>query len=207
VVGSLSGGERSRLSLAKMMLFPRNVLALDEPTNHLDIPAREVLEEALVQYDGTLIVVSHDRYFLDKVCRRLLVFENGGLENHLGNYSDWRSRRSSGGVSPPPPTRPATPPPAPPVAPLPPADSRAASKDRERERRRLERRVQTLEEEVGRLEGELRALRAELSGEHGGDWKKLHELADQERATSERLARRMEEWEAAAAALAQAAGN
>ena len=95
VVGSLSGGERSRLSMAKMMLFPRNVLALDEPTNHLDIPAREVLEEALVGYEGTLIVVSHDRYFLDRVCGRLLVFEEGGLESHLGNYSDWRSRRAA----------------------------------------------------------------------------------------------------------------
>ena len=93
MVRSLSGGERSRLSLAKMMLFPRNVLALDEPTNHLDIPAREMLEEALTEYAGTLLVVSHDRYFLDRVCRRLLVFAGGGLESHLGNYSDWRQRR------------------------------------------------------------------------------------------------------------------
>ncbi len=201
VVGSLSGGERSRLSMAKMMLFPRNVLALDEPTNHLDIPAREVLEEALVNYEGTLIVVSHDRYFLDRVCGRLLVFEGGGLESHLGNYSDWRSRGNASRPEPAVPVAPVAVEVAPRPGPSPAEQSRAGNKDRERERRRLERRVQTLEEEVGRLEGALQTIRAELSGDHGGDWKKLHDLADQERAASERLARRMEEWEAASKAL------
>ena len=91
-VRGLSGGERSRLAMAKIMLFPRNVLVLDEPTNHLDIPARETLEEALGSYEGTLIVVSHDRYFLDRVCTRLLVIDGDRLEAHVGNYSDWRRR-------------------------------------------------------------------------------------------------------------------
>jgi ATP-binding cassette, subfamily F, member 3 len=201
-VGSLSGGERSRLSMAKMMLFPRNVLALDEPTNHLDIPAREVLEEALVNYEGTLIVVSHDRYFLDRVCGRLLVFEGSGLENHLGNYSDWRARRTAAREKAAPVVPVAPPAPRPREAPA--EQTRTAGKDRDRERRRLERRVQSLEAEVAGLEEELRTLRAGLTAEHGGDWKKLHELADKERSTSERLARRIEEWEAASAALERA---
>ena len=95
-VRGLSGGERSRLAMAKIMLFPRNVLVLDEPTNHLDIPARETLEDALGSYEGTLIVVSHDRYFLDRVCTRLLVIDGDRLEAHVGNYSDWRRRLHEG---------------------------------------------------------------------------------------------------------------
>jgi ATP-binding cassette subfamily F protein 3 len=200
MVRGLSGGERSRLSLAKMMLFPRNVLALDEPTNHLDIPARETLEEALGTYEGTLLVISHDRYFIDKVCNRLLVFgqgpgPDGQLEGHLGNYSDWRERRESRPVVVDKPV----------VAEKPASTTQSArsqDKDREREQRRRERRVQSLEEEVARLEQQLGELRAQLSAEHGGDWQKLHELADKERAVSELLARRMDEWEKASAALA-----
>jgi ATP-binding cassette, subfamily F, member 3 len=212
-VRGLSGGERSRLSLAKMMLFPRNVLALDEPTNHLDIPAREVLEEALDDYQGTILVVSHDRYFIDKVCNRLLVFAGGGLEGHLGNYSDWRGRRDAGaaraadaGAEAPRPRKPtpaAVPAPAPAATP----GERERGKDRERELRRRQRRVETLEQEVARLEQELGGLRAELAGDHGGDWHKLHELAERERNLAELLARRMEEWEKASAALDPPAGK
>ncbi|MSP63926.1 MAG: ABC-F family ATP-binding cassette domain-containing protein [Myxococcales bacterium] len=91
-IKGLSGGERNRLSLAKMMLLPRNLLAMDEPTNHLDIPAREVLEDALSEYDGTIVVVSHDRFFLDRICNRILHLHDGRVEAHLGNYSDWRHR-------------------------------------------------------------------------------------------------------------------
>jgi ATP-binding cassette subfamily F protein 3 len=93
IVRGFSGGERSRLALAKMLLFPRNVLVMDEPTNHLDIPARETLEHALDGFEGTLVVISHDRYFLDRICKRLYVFSGDGLEAHIGNYSDWREHR------------------------------------------------------------------------------------------------------------------
>src|SRR5205823_5312293 len=131
-VRGLSGGERSRLAMAKIMLFPRNVLVLDEPTNHLDIPARETLEDALGGYEGTLIVVSHDRYFLDRVCNRLLVIDGDRLETHIGNYSDWRRRAHES----------RRPEPKPVAQPLPKqasasAAARESDKDRERERRRL----------------------------------------------------------------------
>src|SRR5262249_4995197 len=91
-VKGLSGGERNRMALAKMMLRPRNLLALDEPTNHLDIPGREVLEEALADYPGTVLVVSHDRYFLDQIVTKILHIHDGKAELHTGNYSEWRDR-------------------------------------------------------------------------------------------------------------------
>ena len=202
-VRGFSGGERSRLALAKMLLFPRNVLALDEPTNHLDIPARETLERALDSYDGTLIVVSHDRYFLDRVCRRLLVFDNGKLEAHLGNYSDWRAYRKKQAAIQPAPEK--APPPA--TAPSSTETSRAVKKDRERTQRRLERLVESLEAEVARIETELSALRAQLAADHGDDWQKLHALADRERELGELLSRRMADWEKASAELQKFLGE
>jgi ATP-binding cassette subfamily F protein 3 len=88
-VAALSGGERSRLALAKLIYSKANVLVLDEPTNHLDIPSREALETALAEYQGTIITVSHDRYFLDRIATEILHFENGETEYHMGSYSDY----------------------------------------------------------------------------------------------------------------------
>src|SRR5687767_1158029 len=122
--------------MAKMMLFPRNVLALDEPTNHLDIPARETLEEALEKFEGTILIVSHDRYFLDRVCRRMLVIEGNRLEAHLGNWSDLRARKRQAERAAPRPEV-VAPKAAPKVQAPPPADAaRSATKERERERKR-----------------------------------------------------------------------
>ena len=87
-VGDLSGGERSRLALAVLLLQQANVLVLDEPTNHLDIHARETLEEMLRAFDGTLLFVSHDRYFIDRVATRIWAIENGRVKPYLGNYTD-----------------------------------------------------------------------------------------------------------------------
>ena len=88
-IATLSGGERARLQLALLMLERPNCLLLDEPTNHLDIESAEVLESALENYDGTVIVISHDRYFLDRVVDRLLVLEQGSLHSFEGGYSRW----------------------------------------------------------------------------------------------------------------------
>jgi ATP-binding cassette, subfamily F, member 3 len=88
-VSELSGGERSRLQLALVVLSGANFLLLDEPTNNLDIASAEALEEALFDFDGTVLVVSHDRYFLDQVVDRILVLENGELESFAGGYSEY----------------------------------------------------------------------------------------------------------------------
>ena len=89
LVGDLSGGERGRLSLAKLILSPCNFLVLDEPTNHLDITSREILEDALSRYEGTVLAVSHDRYFLNRVATRILSLEGGILTSTAGNYDDY----------------------------------------------------------------------------------------------------------------------
>ncbi len=90
-VGSLSGGERNRLLLAKLFTQPANVLVLDEPTNDLDTDTLELLEARLVAYDGTVLVVSHDRTFLDNLCTSTLVFEGRGtFKEYVGGYSDWQ---------------------------------------------------------------------------------------------------------------------
>lgn len=85
-ISSLSGGEKSRVSLAKLMLSKANVLLMDEPTNHLDISTKEVLEDTLSKYQGTLLVISHDRYFLNKVANKIFRMEKGDMEEYLGNY-------------------------------------------------------------------------------------------------------------------------
>lgn len=89
IVAELSGGEKGRLALAKLIYSRKNVLILDEPTNHLDIPAREALEDALKEYEGTIITVSHDRFFLDKIATQIVAFEATGVETFNGNYTEY----------------------------------------------------------------------------------------------------------------------
>ena len=96
-VGDLSGGEKGRLALAKLIYSRVNVLVLDEPTNHLDIPSREALEEALDAYEGTILTISHDRYFLDRVATQILALDGQGVAEHYDGdyteYHDWRASR------------------------------------------------------------------------------------------------------------------
>lgn len=104
-IGDLSGGERGRVSLAKLMLSDANFLILDEPTNHLDINSKEILENALRNYTGTILYVSHDRYFINTTATRVLDLTKGGLNSYSGNYDDYLEKKdhpsataSSGGI-------------------------------------------------------------------------------------------------------------
>ncbi len=91
----LSGGEKARVSLAKILLSPVNFLIMDEPTNHLDLASKEALEQALADYDGTLLLISHDRYFLDKLVQRVIELKDGQLREFEGNYSEYLAKRSA----------------------------------------------------------------------------------------------------------------
>lgn len=92
-IAALSGGEKARVALAKLMLLKANVLILDEPTNHLDLFSKEVLESALLDYDGTLLFISHDRYFLNKMAERIVELHPDGAEHFLGNYDDYVAKK------------------------------------------------------------------------------------------------------------------
>jgi ATP-binding cassette subfamily F protein 3 len=94
-IATLSGGEKSRVSLAKMFLSGANLLILDEPTNHLDIDGKEALEGALAEYAGTVLMVSHDRYFIDQVATRVFALTEGQIQEYLGNYTDFLAKRAA----------------------------------------------------------------------------------------------------------------
>lgn len=170
-VDSLSGGERARLALLKLMLSGANVLILDEPTNHLDIDSKEVFEEALIQYPGTVVAVSHDRYFLNKIATRIFELNSDGITEFIGGYDYYEEKKDSiesgrkyintlkedehteslflqgsGDAD----------------EKLSPAEERAIKKQKEaqerrtaRERERLERMIAALEEEIEELQGEM----------------------------------------------------
>ena len=177
-IGSLSGGQKSRVALAKLMLTKANLLVLDEPTNHLDIPACEVLERSLADYPGTLLIVSHDRYFLDRVIDRLLILHDGTCTSHSGNYSNYLASRS-----------------APSPAPL--AKPRKKSPPTPPRRRGVRRRTPgSIEREIGQVEAEIAALQVEMETRHDpSDWQQLADISSRKEDASERLQQLLEEWE------------
>jgi len=159
----LSGGEKARVSLAKILLSPVNFLIMDEPTNHLDMMAVESLEQALSQYDGTLLVISHDRYFLDKIVSRVFELREGQLQIFHGNYTDYLEKRDRCWSVQPFPNKRKEPLPA----------SGRKSKEQKRleaqarqaisdERNRLEKEINTLEDAIDKLEGKKKILEEEM---------------------------------------------
>jgi ATP-binding cassette subfamily F protein 3 len=205
VVAGFSGGERSRLALAKLLLEPRNLLFLDEPTNHLDIPAAEILEEALVGFEGTVVLVSHDRRFLHNVTTRVVSVRDGIVEIYPGGFSDWAasnsSREARGLPSKPPRGRlDSKAPPAKGKESLPPSDE-ARKKDHEanrlksRDREKRERRVKELEGLIAAGEKQLAEMRAALREDPGGDWAKIAKLAAEEQSVAKQVEALIAEWE------------
>ncbi len=96
MIGALSGGEKSRLKLCSLMYEQVNLMILDEPTNHLDIDSREILEETLIEYQGTILFVSHDRYFIAKIANRMAEIMNYSIDYYAGNYDYYREQKDKG---------------------------------------------------------------------------------------------------------------
>jgi len=166
-VSVLSGGERARLGMAKLMLQSHNVLALDEPTNHMDIRSKDILKSALKAFDGTLIVVSHDRDFLDGLVDKLYEFRDGRVKEHLGGVSEFLERRRIenlnelerrfGGT----PSGPSAPPAEPKKAEA--REDFAARRTVSKEARKVRNRISFLEAEIGKDEKRMKAIEAVLA--------------------------------------------
>jgi ATP-binding cassette subfamily F protein 3 len=195
-VGVLSGGERNRYALARILLRPSNFLLLDEPTNHLDLRAKDVLLEALQEFSGTLVFVSHDRYFLDRLATRVLEIAGAQIRVYAGNYADylWRKQQQGDRTA---------------QVPLPagararaPEQTAAPARPRRinpMKRRRMEEQLETVENEITRLEAEIaeteRALASFTSGE---ETRRLLDLLARRRNELDAL---LGEWEQIARAL------
>ena len=187
----LSGGEKARLALAKLLLTPSNLLVLDEPTNHLDMDSKDILKNALLQYTGTLIVVSHDRDFLQGLTDELYEFRDGAVHEFKGDIFEFVERLNERQVAA---TRPVTVP----------AETKKQgrmsyeqSKDRERELRKLRNAVEKIEKEISELEEQIadnEALLASGTPQDGDFYTKYQSLKD-------RLDERMEAWEKATIAV------
>ena len=203
-VGSLSGGEKARLSLLKLMMSGANLLILDEPTNHLDIESKEVFEEALLDFPGTCIIVSHDRYFLNKIPTRILELTAEGIENYLGKYDYYvekkqehiksgkeymrelaketfisgasnKGKEAESAISS--------------------AEERRLKKEKEAEERRIARSKEKLESEIETLESEIAGLETELTlPENMTDHVKLTNLGAQLTDKKSILDQKYEEW-------------
>ena len=164
-VSVLSGGERGRVALIKLLLRPANLLILDEPTNHLDIRSKNVLKEAILRFTGTVIIVSHDREFLDGLVSRVYEFRAGQVSEHIGGIYDWLEKRDrEDGTTPSNPrATTATSKESKPTEPTSGALDYQRQKEAARERRALERELKSLEERSEAIDSELQALEERLA--------------------------------------------
>jgi ATP-binding cassette subfamily F protein 3 len=165
----LSGGERSRLAMARLMLEPYNLLVLDEPTNHMDMRSKDILKSALMRYDGTLIVVSHDREFLDGLVNKVYEFRDGKVKEHLGSIWDFLQRRKLESMRE---LELQTAPPAQQTTPQKKKEAQAEAaqevsyadkKEKDRQQRRQQKQREELEKQIERCDAELAKMDAELA--------------------------------------------
>ena len=184
-VGTLSGGEQSRLRLCMLMDEKINLLILDEPTNHLDIASREWVECAIEEYEGTLIFVSHDRYFVDKFATRIWELEDGTIKDYPCGYAKYRSLKENAAVRPIPQT-------AKPEKKVKPK-AKVDSKSLEKEVRRLEREIEKQEQLITDLDAQLIAA--------ASDYQELLRLTAEKEAAEDRLNDLMDQWTAASEQL------
>ncbi len=207
-ISALSGGEKARIALSKLMLQKANVLILDEPTNHLDLFSKEVLESALIDYDGTLLFISHDRYFLNKMAERIEELHPGGAEHFLGNYDDYLEKKqelqelaaeqaTTEGPKPGLQDRNSD---AEAFAGKTGAANYEADKQAKRQERARLRRLEQLEETIARLESEIAELEAELMlPEIYQDYAALQQRQSVIESNKSELSSAYEEWETLAA--------
>ncbi len=202
-VGSLSGGEKARLSLLKLMLSGANTLILDEPTNHLDIESKEVFEEALLEFPGTVIVVSHDRYFLQRIPTRILELTHDGAVEYLGKYDYYLEKKGQGisgkkylnrmqeenAHTDSAADKNAD------TETLSAAEQRRLNKEREAEERRRARLSEKLEQEISELEEKIAEIEQEIcKPENMTDYELLGSLSKQREEAQERLSAAYDEW-------------
>ena len=204
VVAGFSGGERSRLALAKLLLEPRNLLFLDEPTNHLDIPAAEILEEALVGFDGTVLLVSHDRRFLETVTTRIVSVRDGAVDVYPGGFSDFvaahapkaeaprRDKKAEAREAREREAKKSDLPPA--MAEQAKKRSHEAQKQASRDLEKRERRFKELEDLIAAGEKQLVELRDKLREDPAGDWARVAKMAAEEQALAKRVDALLAEW-------------
>ena len=193
-IHTLSGGEKGRVALTALMLRKDNLLLLDEPTNHLDMDSREVLEDALADFSGTIITVSHDRYFINRIANRIIEMQPDGVTEYIGNYDDYIERKNR------------------PVAVEAEAGKTKTELEKEKRRekmsrqalRQLKTRAQEAEKAVGVKEAEIAELEAKMAdpalysdAQKAADVQRAYQKAQQELQTL------YEQWEAAEAALSQ----
>ncbi len=196
----LSGGERTRLAMIKLLLEPVNLLVLDEPTNHLDMRSKDVLKEAIRDFDGTVIVVSHDREFLDGLVSKVYEFADGRVREHLGGIYDWLEKQKN--------LTSLTPSPASPPTPLRGdgnhrgAGLYAEQKAAARLRRKLENAVSEAEEHVTQLEAAVKIVEAQLATPEGATDMSLYEKYDR---LKRQLSDAEAEWEKAMAEMEEGA--